>query len=298
MTPLVTLPMESYQLAKYAEPVICFVCDFENNFDAESCRKCGAPMALTHQAIGHKTPPQMITVVGPPGAGKTVYLGMLLDLLARRTSGIRALARGAFSVSLQQQAVESLSRCEFPGETSSDPDDWNWVHCQVHLSRRRATREVVLADPAGEAMLAHIDGMVHQPAVQALFSRSIAALVLVDITQVEAGGSDAEYFAVKALSNLAEHHKRGRSTWSRRPVAVVFTKADDCEACCDDPAGYADRHCSGLAQFCRERFTKVEFFAASVARSTKLANGLDVPLRIEPRGIVEPFEWLVRGMKR
>lgn len=298
MTPLVTLPMDSYQLAKYAEPVVCFVCNFENSFDAEVCRKCGAPMALTHQADNHKTPPQMMAVIGPPGAGKTVYLGMLLDLLARRTEGIRALARGAFSVTLQQETVDSLATCQFPPPTSTDPEHWNWVHCQVHQTSRRATREVVLADPAGDAMISHIESELQQPAVAAILSRSAAALVLVDVTQVEAGSSDAEYFAMKALTNLAELHKKGRKSWQRRPVAVVFTKADDCESCCDDPSGYADRHCSGLAQFCRQRFSQVEFFATSVARSTTTFDGLDVPLRIEPRGIVEPFEWLVTRMKR
>lgn len=298
MTPLVTLPMESYQLAKYAEPVICFVCEFENSFDAEICRKCGAPMALTHQASGHKSPPQLMAVIGPTGAGKTVYLGMLLDLLARRTEGIRALARGAFSVTLQQRTVESLATCAFPPATSTDPAEWNWVHCQVHQATRRATREIVLADPAGEAMISHIESFQHQPAVSAILSRSEAALVLVDVTQVEAGGSDAEYFAVKALTSLAELHKKRRKSWQHRPVAVVFTKADDCEPCCDDPSGYADRHCSGLAQFCRQRFEMVEFFATSVARSTKTLDGPEVPLRVEPRGIVEPFEWLISRMKK
>lgn len=298
MTPLVTLPMQSYQYAKYAEPVVCFVCDFDNNFDAEECRKCGAPMALTHQADAHKVPPQMVSVIGPPGSGKTVYLGMLLDLLARRTEGIRALARGAFSVSLQQETVEWLAACQYPPATSTEPTDWNWVHAQVHLARRRDAREVVLADLPGEAMLSHIEREQQQPAVAALLARSTAAMVMIDVTQIEAGGSDAEYFAVKALTNLAELHKRRRSSWQRRPVAIVFTKADDCESCCDDPVGYAERQCSSLAQFCHQRFSKVEFFATSVARSMTTTDGVEVPLRIEPRGIIDPFEWLVTRMKR
>ncbi len=307
MTPLVTLPMESYQLAKYAEPLVCFVCEFENNYDAEICRCCGAPMALTHQAGNYKTAPQMIAVVGPPKSGKTVYLGMLLDLLARRTSGIRALARGAFSVTLQQQTVESLATCQFPEATPSAAEHWNWVHCQVHLAgrqvqlmNRRSTREIVFVDSAGDAQQTHLDNEQYQPAVSAMLARSAAALVVVDVTQVESGGSDAEYFAVKALSNLAElpRTKKGRTAWQKRPVAVVFTKADGCEICCDDPTSYADRHCSGLAQFCRDRFSKVAFFATSVARSTTTRYGEDIPLRIEPRGIVEPFEWLTSRMRR
>ncbi|REJ68068.1 MAG: hypothetical protein DWQ31_09595 [Planctomycetota bacterium] len=293
MTPLVTLPLESYQLAKYAEPLVCFVCRFENSFDAETCRGCGAPTALTHQATSPKRAPQMIAVIGPPGCGKTVYLGMLLDLLARRTTGVRALARGAFSVTLQQETVEALASCRFPERTENTPSRWNWVHCQVHLNRRRCPREIIVADPSGDAILGHLEGQGHHPAVSALFARAAAALVLVDVSEVEAGGSDGEYFAVKALSSLDELERKGRRAWRRRPVAVVFTKADVCETCFDDPREYAELHCSSLVQFCHQRFSKVGFFATSVARSDTGPLGSQVPLRVEPRAIVDPFEWLI-----
>ena len=77
-------PLDSYRLADYAVPVPCYVCHEGNSFDAERCRHCAAPMALAHQAQTQKIRPQMMAVLGTSGVGKTVYLGMLLDMLSRR----------------------------------------------------------------------------------------------------------------------------------------------------------------------------------------------------------------------
>ena len=74
-------PLESYRLAEYAIPIPCYICEGENTYDSEFCRHCFAPMALAHQANSQKIRPRMLAVVGASGAGKTVYLGMLMDML-------------------------------------------------------------------------------------------------------------------------------------------------------------------------------------------------------------------------
>ena len=102
------LPMDSYRLAQYSVQVPCFICDGGNSFDAEVCRHCQAPMALAHQANLRKTPPQLVAAIGSADAGKTVYLGMLTDMLSRGYDVLQLLARGAFSVSLQQLTMTAL----------------------------------------------------------------------------------------------------------------------------------------------------------------------------------------------
>ena len=84
MTRLVYSPLDSYELRHYAVDIPCFVCDGGNRHDAERCRHCYAPLALTYQAADQRTKkPQMLAVLGPRGAGKTSYLGMLCDCLSR-----------------------------------------------------------------------------------------------------------------------------------------------------------------------------------------------------------------------
>ena len=84
--------LDSYRLAQYAVQVPCYICGGGNTFDAELCRACYAPMALAHQANTQKIHPQMIATIGSSGVGKTVYLGMLMDMLSRQTGRLQMLA--------------------------------------------------------------------------------------------------------------------------------------------------------------------------------------------------------------
>ena len=108
--------------------------------------------------------------------------------------------------------------------------------------------------------------------------------------------------AFTSLSELANDPKHG---WSQRPVALILSKADRHEECFEDPAAYAKAHAAGLWQYCQERFHCHKFFAAGVAGACawreSISDGrVQVPLRIEPHGIVEPFDWLLDrlGSKR
>src|SRR5262245_64256930 len=92
--------LDSYRLTQYAESACCYICGHGNNFDAELCRHCFAPMALAHQAASQRICPKMVASIGPSGAGKTVYLGMLTDMLSRQAEPMQLLARGAFSIEI------------------------------------------------------------------------------------------------------------------------------------------------------------------------------------------------------
>src|SRR3989304_1777495 len=151
MTKAAVQPLESYRLGQYALPVCCYICNAENTYDAEYCHVCLAPMALAHQANSQNVHPKMIAVIGASGVGKTVYLGMLMDMLSRRTEKMQMLARGAFSITLQQLTISALARCAFPRKTPNEPDRWNWVHCQIQHPRQRQDLELLMPDMAGGA---------------------------------------------------------------------------------------------------------------------------------------------------
>jgi hypothetical protein len=126
-------------------------------------------------------------------------------------------------------------------------------------------------------------------------------IVLIDGTKLQSGSLDEDYFAMKLLSHLSELSSDPKAPWGNRPMALIFSKADECEMCFEDPAGYARRHAPGLWRVCQQRYRKHRFFASGVAGAcvTRQLPGegkLSVPLRIEPRGIIEPFEWLVENV--
>ena len=299
---LMDVPMDSYRLARYAVPLACYVCECENSLDDELCRRCQAPLALARQAEGQKVRPQLLAVIGSSGAGKTVYLSMLIDMLSRRSSGLRVLARGAFSINLQQATIAALRRCQFPEKTPNDPDRWHWVHCQVEAPRRRRPLDVIVPDVAGESILEEIDHPHTYPAIRALLAKAAGALVLLDGPRLESSKSGQDLFALKLLEGFCEMADPAHRGWHNRPVAVVFTKSDQCDACLTDPVAYAAHRLPAVARLCQQRMRRHQFFACGVAGACArqvhgLDGAIDVPLRIEPRGVIEPFEWLLRRVK-
>jgi hypothetical protein len=299
--PKVVQPLESYRLAQYAVQVPCYVCDEGNTFDAELCRHCFAPMALAHHAESQKTKPLMVAVIGTSGVGKTVYLGMLLDIMSRQPQRMQVLARGAFSITLQQTVIGALARGEFPSKTPNEPDRWNWVHCQIRSSLRKEPIDLIVPDMAGESILEEVEHPHTYIGVRRFLSKCAGAIVLVDAAEMAGGTREQDYFAMKLVTYLSELADDDGRTWRNRPLALVLSKADRCENCFDDPAAHARRSAMGLVEHCRERFTNHRFFAAGVAGAcvTQFVRGAGhviAPLRIEPRGVIEPFEWLVQSI--
>jgi hypothetical protein len=301
MTKGVIVPLESARLVEYAVPVPCYICGGENTFDAEFCRNCFAPMALAHQASSQKVCPRMVATVGASGVGKTVYLGMLMDMLSRQPQRLQLLARGAFSITLQQTTLAALARCEFPQKTPNEPDRWNWVHCQIRQPNKRHPTELIMPDMAGEAILQEVEHPHTFRVITSFLKKCTGAMILIDAPKLRVGGRNQEFFNMKLISYLGELDGSPKRGWCKKPVALIFTKADQCEDCLIDPVRYAQEHAAGLWQQVQERFGNYRFFAAGVAGACVYRQSLDdgrvqVPLRVEPHGVVEPFEWLLSNL--
>lgn len=300
MTQLSTIAMESCDLAAHAVAVRCSVCEGHNSFDVERCRHCQAPLALTYQVEGsRKTAPTMMVVLGPSGCGKTVYLGMLADMLSRQAGPCQMLARGAFSVEVQQQTIGELAHRRFPPRTDPDPKSWNWMHCQVAGSRWRRPSEFILPDMSGAAVEEEIERQA-SPIIRAFLKKCAAAIILVDSERLEGGDEAPDFFAMKVISHLHELGASRKTSWIKRPVAIVFTKADASSSCFDDPTAFAEVHAPGLWRQCQQRLKRHRFFAASVvAASCQIdlaGEPMPIAMRIEPHGIIQPMEWVIKSL--
>jgi len=213
MNKAVIVPLESYRLAQYAVPIPCYVCGTDNTFDSEYCIYCSAPMALAHQANSQQIRPRMIAVVGASGAGKTVYLGMLMDILSRHSGRTQLLARGAFSITLQQTTMAALARCEFPLKTPNEPDRWNWVHCQIRRNRERRPLELIMPDMAGDAVLEEVDHPHTYRVIRAFLKKCTGAMILIDAVKLRESARDQDYFTMKLLSYLSELDDGTKHGW-------------------------------------------------------------------------------------
>ena len=192
--------------------------------------------------------PRFVGVVGPSGVGKTVYLGMLLDLLSRGAGGLHGLARGPFSLALHRNVMLSMERQRFPDKTPSEPDRWQWVSCEVTGQKKERGFDIVAPDLAGEAIMAELERPRSNPTVRALIGRCSGLVVLVDILQVIADGQAQELFAMQLVSYLASLRPAKRRQKIDVPVAVVFTKADLCDEAVGDPEELARANAELKAQ--------------------------------------------------
>jgi hypothetical protein len=302
MTHLAQIPLESYLLAQQAAPIACLVCDHENCCSAARCRNCAAPMALAHQTQSIRKRPHFIAVIGASGTGKTVYLGLLMDMLTRHVGLLRSTARGPMSISLQQTTTTALATGWFPERTSPLPEHWHWVHCQFNCRRRRRPVELVIPDISGEALAVETERPGRYPAIRSLLGKCAGVMVLADAEMLQASDHSQDFVTLKLLSLIGELRdekarvRRHRKA-ERRPLALVLTKADRCDGLFENPHEFAEAHAGALWSDCRARFPRHDVFACSVTGATAFRDSYgrrqQVPLRIEPHGIVEPFGWLM-----
>ena len=296
------------QLNKGFQPVVvdCVCCEHRLSDREEFCPECQAPASLSQSVAMRGGEHRFVSVLGASNAGKTVYLGLLLDILSKGPEDFRGMASSAFSVDLQEQVVTALEHRMFPEKTPAEADAWKWLHCQVSITEKKESMDVDLISPdfAGEAIAMEINQAGLYPAIQHIVAKSSGLLILCDSMRVRDEGSGEDLFAMKLASYIAQLHglasdgKKIKSRPQGPSIAIVFSKCDGCPEATQDPTQFAANNTPRLFEFCRRTFSRHAFFAASVAgNSGMLADrtGLQmrIPFHIEPRGVVQPLQWVV-----
>lgn len=285
--------------------VVCVCCEKPTVDHGGLCTHCQAPIELSRSAEKRQSASRFVSVLGASGAGKTVYLGMLLDMLSKGALRLQGLPNSPFSVAVQQHTINALQDRRFPEKTPSEADNWRWVHCEVtDVGRRKKHVDVVTPDFAGEAIAMEIEHEGSYPTIQTVVSRSDSLLVLFDSTRARDAGRDEDFFAMKLMSYVARQHAtQGAKPNSaiKTPIAIVFTKSDTCAEAMQDPRQFAQSTLPGLVQSCSRLFTNHQYFAASVVGSMAIAvdgfgRQMHLPLHVEPHGIVEPLRWIMDQM--
>lgn len=280
----------------------CLICRSVNSDDAALCFECGAPMSLTRESITQDRKPCLLTVIGDSNVGKTVYLGYLLDMLSRRAGDYEAVPKGPFSINLQQSVMSHIASRRFPPKTPNEVDQWHWAYCQV---ARRPNLDkwydLVMPDLAGESIAAELDAPQSYVVIPGLLSQSNGIMLLVDASQAAMGNVHADFFAFKLMSYIDQLSGLKIDAKVRTPIAVVLCKSDYCPQAFDDPMTFARTNLNRLWNLCDSRFHNVAFFATSVIGAIGFGsdgdhNVITVPLHSAPRGVLEPFEWLLSAL--
>lgn len=277
--------------------VNCPLCD-GHLFEGDPCGSCHAPAMVIESILYNDREPKFVGVLGPSGVGKTVYLGMLLDMLSRGAGGLHGTAKGPFSLALHRNLILALERQRFPEKTPNEADRWEWVHCEVATGKRGPVLDIVTPDVAGEAVMTELEHPKSNQTIRSLIGGCSGLVLLADIVQVVGDGQGQELFAMQLISYLDSLRPTKRRGKVEVPVAIVFTKADLYEGAIRDPDGFARSNAPALWRLCDSRLKHYRFYCSGVAGSTGKLLDRDgreqiIPLRVEPQGIVEPFAWLL-----
>ena len=158
--------------------------------------------------------------------------------------------------------------------------------------------DLVMPDMAGEALAAEVESPHTYQVIGKLLERSAAALLLVDAGVAALGNPEPDFFALKLLTYMDKLFAHKRDEKVPNPIGIVLCKADYCPQAFDEPESFAKTNLNRTWNMCENRFANVSFFAASVVGSLGFVDGGDgavvsVPLHAAPRGILEPFEWVL-----
>lgn len=256
-------------------------------------------MALIHEAVAQDRDPCIITVIGDSNVGKTVYLGMLLDMLSKRADGFDAIPKGAYSVNLQHNVITYMSARRFPPKTAMEVDQWHWAYYQISRRQKHAQiYDLVMPDMAGEAIAAEVATPKTFNVIRKLLEKSAGAVLMVDAALAGAGSPQPDFFALKLMSYLDGVLQAKKQEKLKTPVAVVLSKADYTPECFDDPRSFAQTNLNRLWNICDNRFEHFDFFPTSVVGSLgygtdEYGNVVPFPLHVAPRGVLEPFQWIL-----
>lgn len=310
-------PLDSFRLNRCQLPTSCHFCGHDNMIDADRCCHCCAPIQLSRCTEPKKgqtvSAAKVMTTLGPEGSGKTVFLGMLLDLLSRQRERTNFTACDSASVAIQQDTVAALAQGEFPYPTEDEPDRWRWAHCRLNRRARKDPHEIFMPDISGKSLINELERPGGFPLFKGLFLRSFGVFVCVDAGEVSRGEKNVEFFAMRIINQMNDVREREAEKARQKirkkkrpkpetqhvpPIAVVLTKSDECEIAFEDPAAFARTKMPNLWELCQGLANPLEFFAASAvgrcaARRSSSGRYSMVPLRVEPRGIIEPFRWIL-----
>jgi len=302
---MITTPGQ-FQQGYQSNVIDCVCCEQQMSDRDEYCPACQTPSSLSRSVEMRGNGHHFVSVLGASNAGKTVYLGLLLDILSKGPESFRGTATSAFSVDLQEQVVTALENRMFPEKTPTEVDAWKWLHCQISATGKKESHEVDLVSPdfAGEAIAMEINQAGLYPAIQHVVSKSSGLMILCDSMRVRDEGSGEDLFSMKLATYIAQMHgltgdKSKAYLGGQAPsIAVIFTKCDGCPEATEDPSQFAANNMPRLFEYCRRTFPRHAFFAASVAgNSGMLADDtglkMRMPFHIQPRGVIEPLQWLV-----
>ena len=119
--------------------------------------------------------------------------------------------------------------------------------------------ELIMPDLAGEALAEEIDHPDTFPVIRVFLAKCDGLFIMADAARMAEGSKDQDFFGMKLLSFLSEMEENPKQGWHTKPIAIILSKADECESCFEDPHTFTREHSPGVWHQCEERFTNYKY---------------------------------------
>lgn len=246
-----------------------------------------------------------IALVGPPNAGKTVYLTMLYkELETKEIQGLSFAPYGSRTIEVVGQNLTCMQQGEFPPPT---PMESSFRYEAVASFSRRFTTQkyrIQISDYAGEHLkeFNNADEMwLHRTNYFDYVVSADALLFMLDcemlLNRDFSSGDPIPYLEnifVATVHTFIEKRRDDPTKPSDVPVALLFSKSDLLESTQDIEK--VTSRVSRLLSVCKKRFRYFRYFFVSSVGLVPELNDQGHPIpppELEPIGVVEPLIWLL-----
>lgn len=239
-----------------------------------------------------------IALVGPPGAGKTVFLTVLFrELQTGRLGPLLFAPSGKFTTEEVERNIGLMASGHFPSRTPLDVATTYEAVARLGNMLPREYR-IRITDFAGEHLYQSFEGhWLHEGEFFDRLVSSDAILFMIDCETLLNAADDivarVESGLIAALNLIIEKRNENPTRLLHIPVGLLLSKADvvwDREL----PRASITERIAGFLAIADRRCARFRvFFVSSLGREPEPEN--TPPRRISPQGIIEPIRWLLRG---
>jgi hypothetical protein len=248
-----------------------------------------------------RTPvPLTISLLGFPGAGKTVYLTTLFEELQQNRDGdIRFAPYGRETIEAVNSGLNLLASGRWPPRTASGSVFTYRATASLEGFFIRRQYKIEIADYAGE----HMDELnptdpawLHKTDYFKYVVQSDAVILALDAPKLILSDaptrSTIQNAYVAAFQVLAEEKGATESRLLRSPVALIFLKMDALE---DHSLNkyYLEECMNKLIKLCESRCRHFRvFYVSSIGQ---LGQDGSPPEKIYPKNVIDPLIWILKN---
>jgi len=245
-----------------------------------------------------------LALIGPPAAGKTVYLTMLYrELEVKQMKGLSFAPYGSMTIETVGNHLTMMKQGIFPPATVPNSRFLYQARATYQTGILSRQYRIQINDFGGELLEefnVQSDAWLHKSEYFDSVVSADALIFMLDCERLLEGSdykngslADIENLLVSALHIFIEKRSDDPTKPFDVPVAIIFSKSDLLES--DEEKDRVVNQVPRLMGVCQNRCRYFRYFFVSALGSTpNLKDGIPIPpTTLQPCGVVDPLVWFL-----